>query len=56
MMDNIMLVQEFIHSSRGRHEKGMVIKLDMTNAFDKVRHSFLFAVLTRFGFGADLLA
>jgi hypothetical protein len=34
----------------------MVIKLDMENSFDRVRHNFLFAVLTRFGFGADLLA
>jgi mannosylglycoprotein endo-beta-mannosidase len=34
----------------------MVIKLDMENAFDRVQHNFLFVVLTRFGFGVDLLA
>ena len=34
--DNIVLVQEVIHSSINRKEKGMVIKLDLTNAFDRV--------------------
>jgi hypothetical protein len=56
MLDNILLVQEAIHSSKGQGEKGMVIKIDMENAFDRVRHSFLFVVLTRFGFGAEILA
>jgi len=56
MIDNILIVQEAIHSSNERKERGMVIKLDMENAFDRLRHSFLFAVLARFGFGAGLLA
>jgi hypothetical protein len=56
MIENILLVQEVIHSSRGQREKGMVIKFDMENSFDRVRHSFIFAVLSRFGFGVDLLA
>ena len=34
MIDNILLVQESIHSSKDWGEKWMVIKLDMTNAFD----------------------
>jgi len=34
----------------------MVIKLDMANAFNRVKHNFLFVVLARFGFGVDLLA
>jgi hypothetical protein len=29
MLDNILLVQEAIHSSKERGEKGMIIKLDM---------------------------
>jgi len=33
----------------------MFIKLDMANAFDRVRHSFLFVVLARFGFGPNFL-
>lgn len=28
----------------------MVIKLDMANVFDKVRHSFLFKVMKKMGF------
>jgi hypothetical protein len=41
-MDNIVLVQEAIHTSVKTKGKGMVIKLDMANAFDHVRHEFLF--------------
>jgi hypothetical protein len=40
--DNIILVQEAILSSQTRKKKGMVIKLDLASAFDRVRHSFLF--------------
>eukprot|EP00253_Pinus_taeda_P010075 PITA_10075 len=45
--DSIILVQEAIHSSLSRQEKGFVLKLDLANAFDRVRHSFLFVVLKR---------
>ena len=54
MIDNIILVQESIHSSRGRGDEGIIIKIDMANAFDRVRHSFLFAVLKNFGFNSNL--
>ena len=40
--DNIILVQEAIHSSLTNGDKGMVVKLDLENAFDRVSHSFLF--------------
>jgi hypothetical protein len=56
MIDNILIVQETIHSSKEQGDKGMAIKLDMANSFDRVRHNFLFAVLTKFGFGVDFLA
>ena len=46
--DNILLVQEAIHSSIKRGEPGMAIKLD--NAFDRLRHSFIIMVLEKFGF------
>lgn len=48
--DNIILVQEAIHSSCQRKEKGMVVKLNLENAFDRVCHSFLFVVMTKHGF------
>jgi hypothetical protein len=54
--DNIVLVQEAIHSSINRKEKGMVIKLDLINAFDRVRHAFLFQVMRRFGFEPGVLS
>jgi ribonuclease HI len=48
--DNIILVQEALHSSVRRKDKGMIIKLDLANAFDRVRHRFLFEVMRKFGF------
>lgn len=52
--DSILLVQEAIHSSHSRNEKGFILKLDLANAFDRVRHSFLFAVLQKMGFPPSL--
>ena len=48
--DNILLVQEAIHSNTKRGELGMAIKLDLANAFDRLRHSFILLVLKKFGF------
>lgn len=50
ILDNVIQVQETIHSSKQRNEKGMIIKLDMANVFDRVNHSFLIKVLLTFGF------
>eukprot|EP00253_Pinus_taeda_P033856 PITA_33856 len=41
ILNNVIQVQETIHSSKQRKEKGMLIKLDMANAFDRVDRSFL---------------
>jgi hypothetical protein len=41
LADNFILVQEAIHSSHLRNEKGMIIKLDLANAFDRVSLSSL---------------
>jgi hypothetical protein len=48
--DNIILVKEAIHTSKAKGDKGMIVKIDMANAFDRVRHSFIFYVLHKFGF------
>jgi hypothetical protein len=40
--DNIVLVQEAIHSSKKSKAPGMVVKLDMANAFDRVKTQFPF--------------
>ena len=50
ILDNIILVQEAMHSSFQRKEKGMLIKLDMSNAFDRVKLSYIYKVLLSFGF------
>lgn len=50
ILDNIIQVQDAIHSSKQRKEKGMLIKLDMANAFDRVNHAYLLQVLRAFGF------
>ena len=55
ILDNVILVQEAIHSSFLRKEKGMVVKLDLANAFDRVNHDFLFAVMEKIGFSTELI-
>ena len=50
ILDNVIQVQEAMHSNFHRKEKGMPIKLDMANAFDRVKLSYLFLVLRSFGF------
>ena len=34
----------------------MVIKLDLANAFDRVRHEFLFVVMAKFGFSTSFIS
>ena len=46
--DNVILIQEAIHRSINRQERGMIIKLDMENAFDRVDHHFLTEALRKF--------
>ena len=53
IMDNIIIVQEAIHSSIERKQQGMAIKLDMENAFDKVNHFFLFEIMLKLGFSKN---
>lgn len=50
IIDSILLVQESVHSSQNKNEKGFILKLDMANAFDRVRHSFLLAALKKMEF------
>jgi hypothetical protein len=55
ILDNVILVQEAIHSSHQRKEQGMLIKLDMANAFDRVKRSFLYKVLLSYGFSPEFV-
>ena len=56
LVDNVIQVQEAIHSSFIRKEKGMIIKLDMKNDFDRVKLSFLYQVLLTFGFSLEFVS
>lgn len=53
--NNVIIVQEAIHSSIQRKERGMIVKLDMANAFDRVNHNFLATALKRFGFSTNFI-
>jgi hypothetical protein len=55
ILDNIVLVQEAIFQNKIKKDKGMVIKLDMENIFDKVKHSFLFRVMEKLGFDKQFI-
>lgn len=46
-VDNVIVVQEAIHSSMKIKEKGIIIKLDMANAFDRVSLPYLMAALKK---------
>eukprot|EP00253_Pinus_taeda_P001849 PITA_01849 len=56
IMDNVILIQEAIHNSISRKERGMIIKLDMANAFDTVNHHFLREVLRKFGISNNFIS
>ena len=53
LVDNVIQVQEALHSSFQRKEKGMLIKLDMKKSFDRVKIPFLYRVLLTFGFSLE---
>eukprot|EP00253_Pinus_taeda_P005923 PITA_05923 len=55
ILDNVIQVQEALHSIRSHKEQGVLIKLDMCNAFDRVNRSFLYRVLSSFGFNQDFI-
>jgi hypothetical protein len=49
-MNNNIFVQEAIHSSKNTKTPGMVVKLEITNAFDRLKHNLLLLVLKAYGF------
>ncbi|XP_059288678.1 uncharacterized protein LOC132042067 [Lycium ferocissimum] len=56
IVENILLVQEIVHDMRLRgRPANVVIKLDMTKAYDRVSWLFLTKVLRKMGFGEFLI-
>lgn len=55
ILNNIMIVQEALDSSLMRKEQGIIVKLYMENAFDRVNISFLSVVIKKFGFSYEII-
>lgn len=56
-MDNIIIVQELIHTSNKKKGRkgGMIIKLDLAKAYDRIRWGFIQQILVE-GFRTSLLS
>jgi hypothetical protein len=50
IMDSVILAHEIIHSLKTSRTPGMLIKLDLSKAFDRVSWHYIRAVLVSFGF------
>jgi len=50
ILDGLVVAQEVIHSLKQKKEKGMMIKLDLSKAYDRLNWNFLKATLRAFGF------
>lgn len=55
ILDAVISTQEIIHSMDKCHHPGMVLKLDISKACDRVNWTFLFKVLKAMGFGDKLI-
>jgi exonuclease III len=53
IMDNVILAHEVINSLKSTKIPGMLIKLDLSKAFDKASWQYLRAILNSFGFDQD---
>ena len=55
-MDNVILAHEIIHSLKTSRIPGMLIKLDLSKAFDRANWKYIRAVLESFGFDQDWIS
>jgi mannosylglycoprotein endo-beta-mannosidase len=53
IMDSVILAHEVIHSLKSSKTPGMLIKLDLSKAFDRANWKYIRAVLDSFGFAQD---
>lgn len=49
-MDGIILTHEIIHSLKHHKKSGMLLKIDLSKAFDKISWNYMQSILTVFGF------
>jgi hypothetical protein len=52
-MDSVILVHEVIHSLKSTHTPVMLIKLDISKAFDCLSWNYMHSLLSDFGFSRD---
>jgi len=50
ILDGIILTHEIIHSLKQNKQPGMILKLDLSKAFDKLSWSYIQKMLNAFGF------
>eukprot|EP00253_Pinus_taeda_P036581 PITA_36581 len=50
ILNGLVVTQEVIHSLKVKKQKGMMIKLDLSKAYDRLNWKYLETVLERFGF------
>eukprot|EP00253_Pinus_taeda_P005455 PITA_05455 len=50
ILDGLVVAQEMIHSLNQQKRKGMMIKLDLSKAYDRLNWKYLCAVLEAYGF------
>ena len=50
ILDSVILAHEVIHSLQKTKTPGMLLKLDLSKAFDKIRWEYMRAMLLAFGF------
>lgn len=56
ILDGLVVTQEVIHSLKVKKQKGMMIKLDFSKAYDRLNWNYLEKVLESFGFNRRWIA
>ena len=54
--ESIRLISDVLELSEKYNVPGYILTVDLEKAFDSIDHTFLMAVLTKFGFGENFLA